>query len=563
METHIDSLLYRARRVNFEFNHSEKYLEQFKTDEYYTKIGNRLDDLLRISYYLVKFFISTPPKYTPSKKLNIAGEALPPYGEEDPDIPAPLEYDDENFSLYTLTDLPAEIEAEFDFNYFAFYSFLAYLKPSYYFVHDYEVVPKGRAETQRERVTRVLTNLVLLLSFVRSFDEKQLKDVMVVISSLFFRFEKLFSISYDDSAYNNYIFFQEYPNQAAVYTIFSLLYDERTLDEFKDHISIIFQTYDQITECEDYNTALQAHKFTLESLLSSSEDANDFKAKLSQQYKLSDFKESLFKLSKTLANKILIEALEIPAIDLKRTFLSISYEDEIRSLQDDIKNIESKTREVAEEEKSELRKSLLDELEKKHREFQISEQEKKEKDEVIEDLNQQLDATIKNEAKNLRPFTSIQQFQKSYPELYQTISLQSFKLATQKCDGKINELEDQLLRAKSAEKHFKEKEQELRQQIEQLRQEQQEHQPDEVVTASPHWNYQEPPMRGSVEEVRSEYNNSRNGQSYQPQYDDRRSVGGGGGANGTSYYVPNNNPPPRYPPQGGYRGGPSRYREGY
>ena len=114
---------------------------------------------------------------------------------------------------------------------------------------------------------------------------------------------------------------------------------------------------------------------------------------MSQQYKLSDFKESLFKLSKTLANKILIEALEIPAIDLKRTFLSISYEDEIRSLQDDIKNIESKTREVAEEEKSELRKSLLDELEKKHREFQISEQEKKEKDEVIEDLNQQLDAT--------------------------------------------------------------------------------------------------------------------------------------------------------------------------
>lgn len=563
MESHISSLTYRARRVNFEFNRSEKYLEQFKTDEYYTKIGNRLDDLLRISFYLVKFFISTPPKYKPRKDLNPSDESLIPYGEHDGGIPPPLEYKDEKFSLYDLDDLPPEIEAEFDFNYFAFYSFLAYLKPSYYFVHDYELVPKGRLESEKERLTRVLANLVQLLSFVRSFDGTKPKDITRVITGLFFRFEKLFSILHDDEAYNNYIFFQEYPSQAAMYTIFVLSYDERSLEEFKDDVSSIFNTYDKIPECEDYYTALQAHKFTLESLLSSSENSDEFKRKLSDHYKLSDFKESLFELSKTLSNKILIEALEIPTIDLNKSFLSVNYGDEVRAREEEIKNVENTLNEAADREKDKLRKNLLSELEEKDRQIQILEQEKRVHEAKIDQLDKQLENSIKNESTSLKEFTSIQSFEKSYPEIYQKISVQSFKLAIHRCDGRINELEDELIKAKNAEKHFKETEEELNRQIEELQQQQtqqhQHQQTEEVVSVSPRWNYQEPipqpgPLRGSVEEIRSEY-----GQSYQPQYDDRR-------APSVNYYRPSNNPQPRYPlhPGGGYRGGPSRgYRDSY
>lgn len=552
METHIDCLLHRSKRVNFEFNHSDKYIEQFKTDEYYTKIGNRLDDLLRISYFLVKFYISTPPKYKPSKNSNINGELLTPYEEDEVEVPAPLEYNDEHFSLYTLNDLPAEIESEFDFNYFAFYSFLSYLKPSLYFINDYELIPKGRIETKREKVTRVLSNLVLLLSFIRSFDEKHTKDIMIVISSLFSRFEKLFTISHDDS-YENYVFFQEYPNQAALYSIFLLLYDDQSLDDLKENVHLMFTTYENIPECDDYRTALQAHKFALDSLLKSSESSEDFKTKLSDQYKLSDFKESLFKLSKTLANKIIIEVLELSTVDLNRSFLSINYENELVAREEEIKSIESKTKEVAEQEKAELRKSLLEEIQSKEREINILNQELKLRDESYSDLEKQLDDDAKKRSGALTSFTSESHFKEVYPELYKSISSQGFKMASHKFYGQLNELEDRIAKFKATERRQKEEVDNLRRKIEELTQQQQEHQEEEVIEAPPHWNYQKPqpppqpqgPNRGGfIEEIRPSYG-GRNGFSYE---DNRR---------GGDYYQPNPPAPVKY---NGNAGHPNGYR---
>lgn len=52
MESQIRLVLQRLKLGNHDLNKSDKYLDYFQDgDGFYEKIGNKLDDFLRVSYY--------------------------------------------------------------------------------------------------------------------------------------------------------------------------------------------------------------------------------------------------------------------------------------------------------------------------------------------------------------------------------------------------------------------------------------------------------------------------------------------------------------------------------
>ncbi|CCH42892.1 Myosin-XVIIIa [Wickerhamomyces ciferrii] len=575
METLIQTLTNRASKVNFELNHSDKYLEHFKNDEYYNKLGNRLDDLLRISYFLTKFLTSTPPKYQKIESTNQLqnGEELMDYGEEKRETPAPIEYIDKDFTLYDLEDLPTEIESEFDFNYFAFYSFLSYLKPSFYFIHDHEIVPLGRSETKKERVTRVLTNIVQLLTFTRSIQINNesnfnYKDSQIIISSLFFRFEKLFLIQHEETIYDNYIFFQNFAGHAAKFTLHSLLYDNEPIEDLKKNIAMLFEIYSNIPECDDYNMFLQGYKYNIENALETSETTEDFHNKIKETIPLSVFKESLMKLSHQLATDAIKEALELKPIDLNKSFLSVNYDYEIQLREDEISKIELKTKEQVELEQSKIRKELINELESKDREINIMKTEQNVKDETIEQLTQQLNKELNNKSSNSRSFQNIDEFKQTYPNIFQDISIQSFKTSSQKFQSNLIELEAEISNLKVSERKLKNRNKELESQLKEFQKQQDQNNLDDedlIETTQfqhshshshshsqpqPHPHPHPGSVRGSIgDDYGPPGNGSNNG-----YYGAPRPAGG-------SSYVP---PQPRYngfAGGGGYRN--PRYREDY
>lgn len=456
METHIKTIAERIRRVNREYNTSDKYLNYFQDEnDFYSKIGNRLNEFASVSQWLVHFLIGTPPlvdgKPAPSKDAD-EDEKLADYEDKNTESQAPLlNFADKDFSLKQLENLPLDVESEFDFNYLLFYSFLAYIKPANYFIHEHELVPYSKKESLKENITRVLANLVQLLIFVRSYEGEESSDLRVVATSLIYHYNELFTINAiqdetDEPMHEVQNFLIIYPQQAAQLMYFLIAYDtppeNESFAEFKESLDLVLSVFENTPKYQDYQNYLLLEKPLLKSTCENCSTIEEYQNKIRQFFLIKDLKSSLLDLAFTLSNKVMFQIGKIqdwksssylsmnPSQEIEET--KKEYEKQIANLKASIeKDINDKNAQVI----NELRATILNHEE----EAKILTEKLRLKTDTVEDLKAKIHQQLDFQASNT--VTSYSDFEKNNPELFKKIKISVTKLTYGKCRGKIEELE--------------------------------------------------------------------------------------------------------------------------
>jgi hypothetical protein len=488
MESQLRLLTDRIRLGNHDLNRSPKYLDYCQTDnDFYDKIGNKLDEFLRVAYYLTNFLISTPPKYVAVQNNSSNGmketeESLPDFDASEEQPEQSYQFHDKNYNIENL-DLPVSVESEFDFNLIFFQAFLSYLKPANYFIHEHELIPFNREESLKESVTRVLANLVQLLIFVRTFNEGDIQDLRNVSLCLFDGFADFFIIhnrekadsktengfrnangdAYPTNASNasnlKITFFEEYPQEAAFLSFILIAYDKipeyLTYNDLLDSVQFKLNAFQGFPNFEYYNNHLHSYDAVLKDATENSKSVSEFQSHLRSSFKISDLKGKLFQVTRTLTNKILKEISNLEEWTLKDTYLSIDYqrkqnetsqryESTIANLRLDIE------KDIQGQNDSEVNK-LRESLEAIQRENKILKEELRLKNDDLEVTGKKLDLLLesKGPTDSSTGGLSYQNFENSNPRLLESIKVSISKLFASKYFGRIDELQSEIIKLRN------------------------------------------------------------------------------------------------------------------
>ncbi|ONH64682.1 hypothetical protein BON22_5447 [Cyberlindnera fabianii] len=471
METTLRTLQDRLRRANFEHNSNPKYRQYATGSDYYTKITNKQDEMMRVSYYLVNFLVSCPRLLPPGDSNAV--EPLPDYDDQEKKsndmATKKWNYTSDNYTLHDLQDLPITQESEFDANLVMFHSFIAFIKPVTYFINKHEMVPPIKKESRDQNATRVLMNLAQLLLFARSVTEKDEKDILFVIYALFFRFPHFFTIEDDnlepqagDSDVDMTIdpirsFFELYPEESCNLLIILIAYDDHhdiEIEKFKEQVQVF--TSSPAAQSGEFAEALKVHEQMIENSFKESKTTAECCEKLKTIVSFEAMKGSILSVAKSLTTKVLKQTNNFATWDLHTSFFNINYPRKVRDLkqnhEDDISNLTTEIKKEINE--AELERhikletdmnalkqqcSLLnDENETMRLEMEVL---KADNARLRQDVISLSDASA---GKGALPNFEYSDFEKMYPELLKDIKVKTFRMAAKKSFARIENLENEL-----------------------------------------------------------------------------------------------------------------------
>jgi hypothetical protein len=461
METTLTALLHRLRLANFEKNKNQKYRAYARGDDFFKKIGNKSDEMMRVAFFLTNFLISTPPRYKDIPDLANAEEKLDDYDNPSNDVDhlETWDYHCDGYTLYELENLPILQEAELDSNLVMFHAFLSFIKPTNFFIDKYEMYLPQSKESKKQNVTRVLMNLSQLLLFARCMKGKEnVHDISTVIFCLFYRFSHYFSIcETDDISLRNANIFEMFPSEAAYFLMFLIAYDDyqnTTFDQFREELPhLINPKMFSSSSTEAFQRALEGHLPTLNSIIDNSSNMTDLINKLQSIFDADFLRLRVLQMAKVLTMKALLVINDLAEWDLKTDYLDINYEEIFNVLKVNHAKFISELRTKMEEEISERDESNRTEL---HSKLKLSEESNAKFKEQNAIQSKEL-MILRNENVRLKEEISevqnkscedttltFRDVEKKYPDLIKNIKNTTYRLALQKANTRINDLEEEL-----------------------------------------------------------------------------------------------------------------------
>jgi hypothetical protein len=461
METNLTALLHRLRLANFEKNKNQKYRTYARGDDFFKKIGNKSDEMMRVAFFLTSFLTSTPPRYKDMPDLANAEEKLDDYDDPSNDFDhlKTWDYHSDGYTLYELENLPILQEAELDSNLVMFHAFLSFIKPTNFFIDKYEMHLPQSKETKKQNATRVLMNLSQLLLFARCVKGKEnVHDIFTVIFCLFYRFSHYFSIyETDEISLRNANIFEMFPTEAAYFLMFLIAYDDyqnTTFDQFREELPhVINPKIFSSSSTEAFQRALEGHLPTLNSIIDDSSNMTDMINKLQSIFDPNVLRLKVLQMAKVLTMKALLAINDLAEWDLKTDYLDINYEGILNVLKVNHAKSISELRTKIEEEISEREESNRSELHSKLKVSEESNVQFKEQNAIqLKELMilRNENARLKEEISEVQnkscedAILTFRDLEKKYPDLIKNVKNTAYRLALKKANTRINDLEEKL-----------------------------------------------------------------------------------------------------------------------